>query len=139
MGETDALNPEPRINSDTTPFPGNVVNKTEAASAEESLRMPSPLTDSPNPTNIRSETTHSSVLLQVSPPLTGMDVKQNKKEAERMQRELEKQRRAAAEKKSREQATAVMQKRSRMSTKELDGLEWRGGSSGYTYSQWPQN
>ncbi|KAJ7922404.1 hypothetical protein B0H13DRAFT_2410280 [Mycena leptocephala] len=139
MGETDALISEPRIKSDTTLFPGNVGNETEAVSAEESLRFPSPLPNSPNPTNIRSETTHSSILLEASPPRTGMDVKQNKKEAERMQRELEKRRRAAAEKKLREQATAVMQKRSRMSTKELDGLEWRGGPSGYTYSQWPQN
>jgi hypothetical protein len=65
-----------------------------------------------------------------------MDVKQNKKEAERMQRELEKQRRAAAEKKLREQAMAVMQKRRQMGREELEW--WRGGN-GYAYNQWPQN
>ncbi|KIK70972.1 hypothetical protein GYMLUDRAFT_306609 [Collybiopsis luxurians FD-317 M1] len=55
----------------------------------------------------------------------------NKKEAERLHREAEKQRRALAEKMQREQARAVMQKRNLIlqnskSTKE--DIEWRGGT-----------
>ncbi|KAJ7828966.1 hypothetical protein B0H13DRAFT_2436659 [Mycena leptocephala] len=134
-GEPDTLYPELRINSDTTLSPGNVGNETEAASAQGSLRVPSPLVNPLNPTS-SSKTTHSSVRLEASPPHTGMDVKQNKKEAERMQRELEKQRRAAAEKKLREQAMVVMQKRRQMGREELEW--WRGGN-GYAYNQWPQN
>ncbi|KAJ7910104.1 hypothetical protein B0H13DRAFT_1877022 [Mycena leptocephala] len=134
MGEADVSIPEPRINSGTTLSPGNVDNETEAVCAQESLRMPPPLGNPPgylSPTNIRSETTQSSVLLEASPPRTDMDTKQHKREAARMQRELEKQRRAAMAKMLREQATAVMQNRSRIITKQSEDLEWRGGPNGY--------
>jgi hypothetical protein len=59
-----------------------------------------------------------------------VDNKKNKKEAERIQRELEKQRRAHLEKMHREQARAVMQKRNMIIQKTTgkDNLEWRGGS-----------
>jgi hypothetical protein len=60
-----------------------------------------------------------------------MDTKQHKREAARMRRELEKQRRAAMAKMLREQATAVMQNRSRIITKQSEDLEWRGGANGY--------
>ncbi|KAJ7813486.1 hypothetical protein B0H13DRAFT_2466782 [Mycena leptocephala] len=119
MGEPDTLYPEPRINSDTTLFPGNVGNETEVASAQESLHVPSPLVNPLNPTS-SSETPHSSIRLEASSSHTGMDVKQNKKEAERMQRELEKQRRVVVEKRWREQATAVMQKRRQIGREELE-------------------
>lgn len=61
-----------------------------------------------------------------------VDIKKgNKKEAERLQREAEKQRRALAEKMHREQARAVMQKRNqivqKLSTTKED-LDWIGGS-----------
>ncbi|KAJ7649763.1 hypothetical protein FB45DRAFT_1049943 [Roridomyces roridus] len=49
-----------------------------------------------------------------------VDVKKNKKEAERIQREAEKQRRALAERMQREQARAVMQKRNQIAPRELE-------------------
>jgi len=107
------------LNSQEDQTMGNVGNETEAASAPKSLHVPPPLVNPLNPTS-SLETTHSSVRLEACSPPTGMDVKQNKKEAERMQRELEKQRRAAAEKKWREQATAVMQKRRQIGREELE-------------------
>ncbi|KAF8922562.1 kinase-like domain-containing protein [Mucidula mucida] len=61
-----------------------------------------------------------------------VDIKKvNKKEAERLQREAEKQRRALAEKMHREQARAVMQKRNQIVQKlstTKDDLDWIGGS-----------
>ncbi|KAJ6610928.1 kinase-like domain-containing protein [Mycena sp. CBHHK59/15] len=62
------------------------------------------------------------------PPLEEMQ--KNKKEAERIQREAEKQRRALAEKMHREQARAVMQKRNQMMQKTAVAreLEWDGGT-----------
>ncbi|KAK0506220.1 kinase-like domain-containing protein [Armillaria luteobubalina] len=56
--------------------------------------------------------------------------KMNKKEAERLQREAEKQRRALAEKMQRDQARAVMQKRNQIVQKTTgkDDIEWLAGS-----------
>ncbi|TFK41165.1 kinase-like domain-containing protein [Crucibulum laeve] len=55
--------------------------------------------------------------------------KLNKKEAERLQREAEKQRRQLKEKMNREQARAVMQKRNQVLQKTaVDDIEWVGGS-----------
>ena len=62
------------------------------------------------------------------PPLqTGSDLKKRlKKEAERVQREAEKQRRKLAEKMHRDQARAVMQKRNQMMHRTIDNdIEWR--------------
>ncbi|KAF5390236.1 hypothetical protein D9757_002954 [Collybiopsis confluens] len=58
----------------------------------------------------------------------------NKKEAERLHREAEKQRRALAERMQREQARAVMQKRNLIlqnstSAKEAPFIEWRNGGN----------
>lgn len=53
--------------------------------------------------------------------------KMNKKEAEKLQREAEKQRRALAEKMHREQARAVMQKRNQIQ-KAAEEVEWIGGN-----------
>lgn len=66
----------------------------------------------------------------VDGPKGRIDPKKNKKEAERIQREAEKQRRALLEKMHREQARAVMQKRNMIIQKTTgkDNLEWRGGS-----------
>ncbi|KAJ7597030.1 kinase-like domain-containing protein [Mycena floridula] len=64
-----------------------------------------------------------------------MDMKKmNKKEAERLQREAEKQRRALAEKNHREQARAVMQKRNQILVKK-DEIEWSGGSGQRLWSE----
>jgi len=65
-----------------------------------------------------------------SPLRADGDVKKiNKKEAERVQREAEKQRRKLAEKMHREQARAVMQKRNQMMQKTIgNDIEWEGGN-----------
>ncbi|KAF5374752.1 hypothetical protein D9758_000292 [Tetrapyrgos nigripes] len=55
----------------------------------------------------------------------------NKKEAERVRHEAEKQRRALAEKRQREQARGVMQKRDMIMQQKInakENIEWRGGS-----------
>ncbi|KAJ7071038.1 kinase-like domain-containing protein [Mycena amicta] len=75
-----------------------------SSSDSRSLREPSPIREAPR----------------------RMDAKKNKKEAERIQREAEKQRRALAEKMQREQARAVMQKRS-LITQNHTQFEWDGG------------
>lgn len=63
-----------------------------------------------------------------SPRKSGEIKKFNKKEAERLQREAEKERRKLAEKMHREQARAVMQKRSQMVAKTVGNeIEWLGG------------
>lgn len=54
--------------------------------------------------------------------------KRNKKEAEKVQREAEKQKRALAEKMQKEQARAVMQKRNQIVVKK-DDIEWIGGAN----------
>lgn len=53
--------------------------------------------------------------------------KMNKKEAEKVQREAEQQRRALAQRTQREQARAVMQKRNQIIVKK-DDIEWIGGA-----------
>jgi hypothetical protein len=80
----------------------------------------------------QSASTDSSEMSPVNEPPKPMDPKKAKKEAERLQREAEKQRRALAEKMQREQARAVMQKRSQMlmkQTGEGDELEWKWQTS----------
>ncbi|KAF8622479.1 hypothetical protein AX15_006995 [Amanita polypyramis BW_CC] len=79
-----------------------------------------------------SSTDHKSV--HDSPPgnmptRNSEDIKKlNKKEAERLQREAEKERRKLVEKMHREQARAVMQKRSQMVAKTFSNdIEWLGG------------
>lgn len=76
-----------------------------ASSDSKSLREPSPVPE---------------------PPLRHADAKKNKKEAERIQREAEKQRRALAVKMQREQARAVMQKRNQMTQDAARQFEWDG-------------
>lgn len=79
----------------------------------------------------QSSSTDSRSLQEPSPvrERTDSDIKKIKKEAERVQREAEKQRRKLAEKMHREQARAVMQKRSQMVQKTTGNeLEWLGGN-----------
>ena len=101
-----------------------------------------PLEEVPVPANsvsslkrMQSSSTDSKSLRDLSPvresPLRADgDVKKiNKKEAERVQREAEKQRRKLAEKMHREQARAVMQKRNQMMQKTIgNDIEWEGGN-----------
>ncbi|KAF7306918.1 hypothetical protein MIND_00484300 [Mycena indigotica] len=77
-----------------------------SSSDSRSLREPSPIREAPR----------------------RMDAKKNRKEAERIQREAEKQRRALAEKMQREQARAVMQKRSQITQNAARQFEWDGGA-----------
>ncbi|KAG6900131.1 hypothetical protein C0993_002476 [Termitomyces sp. T159_Od127] len=79
----------------------------------------------------QSSSTDSRSLQEPSPirERTDNDIKKIKKEAERVQREAEKQRRKLAEKMHREQARAVMQKRNQMVQKTTGNeLEWLGGN-----------
>ncbi|KAJ7706191.1 kinase-like domain-containing protein [Mycena rosella] len=86
-------------------------------------------TSTPSLKRSQSSSTDSRSLRELSPVREPrrMDAKKNKKEAERIQREAEKQRRALAEKMQREQARAVMQKRSQM-TQNARQFEWDGGT-----------
>ncbi|KAJ6604642.1 kinase-like domain-containing protein [Mycena vulgaris] len=86
-------------------------------------------TSTPSLKRSQSSSTDSRSLRELSPirEPRRMDAKKNKKEAERIQREAEKQRRALAEKMQREQARAVMQKRSQM-TQNAREFEWDGGT-----------
>ncbi|KAJ7487591.1 kinase-like domain-containing protein [Mycena galericulata] len=87
-------------------------------------------TSTPSLKRSQSSSTDSKSLREPSPirePPRRTDAKKNKKEAERIQREAEKQRRALADKMQREQARAVMQKRSQMAQKAAGQLEWDGG------------
>ncbi|KAJ7634296.1 kinase-like domain-containing protein [Mycena polygramma] len=78
-----------------------------SSSSSKSLREPSPIREQPRL----------------------MDAKKNKKEAERIQREAEKQRRALAVKMQREQARAVMQKRNHLVAQAtVREFEWDGGT-----------
>ncbi|KAJ7103541.1 kinase-like domain-containing protein [Mycena belliarum] len=86
-------------------------------------------TSTPSLKRSQSSSTDSKSLREPSPirEPRRMDAKKNKKEAERIQREAEKQRRALLEKMQREQARAVMQKRSQM-TQNARQVEWDGGT-----------
>jgi hypothetical protein len=86
-------------------------------------------TSTPSLKRSQSSSTDSRSLREPSPirEPRRVDIKKNKKEAERIQREAEKQRRALAEKMQREQARAVMQKRSQMA-QNARHLEWDGGA-----------
>jgi meiosis induction protein kinase IME2/SME1 len=97
--------------------------------------VPVPANPMPSLKRMQSSSTDSRSLRDLSParesPLrTDGDVKKiNKKEAERVQREAEKQRRKLAEKMHREQARAVMQKRNQMMQKTMgNDIEWEGGN-----------
>jgi hypothetical protein len=97
--------------------------------------VPVPANPMPSLKRMQSSSTDSKSLRDLSPvresPLrTDGDVKKiNKKEAERVQREAEKQRRKLAEKMHREQARAVMQKRNQMMQKTIgNDIEWEGGN-----------
>ena len=82
----------------------------------------------------RTQSTNSDCLsvTDVSPANTRKDAKAIKREAERLQLEAEKQRRALAERSHREQARAVMQKRNQMlmQTTGRNELEWKWTHSG---------
>jgi meiosis induction protein kinase IME2/SME1 len=97
--------------------------------------VPVPANPMPSLKRMQSSSTDSKSLRDLSPvresPLRADgDVKKiNKKEAERVQREAEKQRRKLAEKMHREQARAVMQKRNQMMQKTVgNDIEWAGGN-----------
>lgn len=82
----------------------------------------------------RTQSTNSDSLsvTDASPANTRKDAKAIKREAERLQLEAEKQRRALAERSHREQARAVMQKRNQMlmQTTARNDLEWNWTHSG---------
>lgn len=77
----------------------------------------------------QSSSTDSRSLSEMSPvqeiPTRQKDPKKAKKEAEQLEREAQKQRRAMAEKAHREQARAVMQKRSQVLSGDSDDIEWK--------------
>ena len=89
---------------------------------------------SSTPSLKRTQSTNSDSLsaTDVSPSNTRKDAKAIKREAERLQLEAEKQRRALAERSHREQARAVMQKRNQMlkQTTGRNELEWKWAHSG---------
>ncbi|KAJ7125587.1 kinase-like domain-containing protein [Mycena crocata] len=88
-------------------------------------------TSTPSLKRSQSSSTDSRSLREPSPirEPPRRDAKKNKKEAERIQREAEKQRRELAVKMQREQARAVMQKRSQMTQNGPSRqLEWDGGT-----------
>ncbi|KAJ7225522.1 kinase-like domain-containing protein [Mycena pura] len=89
-------------------------------------------TSTPSLKRSQSSSSDSRSLREPSPlhAPSRVDAKKNKKEAERIQREAEKQRRALAEKTQREQARAVIQKRNLMTQKtgRLGEFEWGGGT-----------
>ncbi|GLB36144.1 putative serine/Threonine protein kinases, catalytic domain [Lyophyllum shimeji] len=96
--------------------------------------VPIPPTSTPSLKRSQSSSTDSKSLRDHSPIRESalrpdIDLKKIKKEAERVQREAEKQRRKLAEKNHREQARAVMQKRNQMMQKAASNeLEWAGGN-----------
>jgi meiosis induction protein kinase IME2/SME1 len=77
----------------------------------------------------QSSSTDSRSLSEMSPvqdaPVRPIDPKKAKKEAEQLEREAQKQRRAMAEKAHRDQARAVMQKRTQVLSGDSDDLEWK--------------
>jgi hypothetical protein len=75
----------------------------------------------------QSSSTDSRSLAEMSPiqEVPTMDPKKARKEAERLQRDANKQRRALAEKAQREQARAVMQKRNKLVSGDSDDIEWK--------------
>ncbi|KAJ3575636.1 hypothetical protein NP233_g959 [Leucocoprinus birnbaumii] len=77
----------------------------------------------------RTQSSSTDKSIRVPTPPTENDPRKNKKEAERLQREAEKQRRELADKRHREQARAVIQKRHQMmrGTAGTD-LEWQTGN-----------
>ena len=89
---------------------------------------------SSTPSLKRTQSTNSDSLsvTDVPPAYTRKDAKAIKREAERLQLEAEKQRRALAERLQKEQARAVMQKRSQMliQTTARNELEWKWTHSG---------
>lgn len=88
---------------------------------------------SSTPSLKRTQSTNSDSLsaTDTSPANTRKDAKAIKREAERLQLEAEKQRRALAERSQREQARAVMQKRNQMLKQTTAGneLEWKWAHS----------
>lgn len=88
-------------------------------------------TSTPSLKRSQTSSSDSKSLREPSPvrePPRHIDAKKNKKEAERIQREAEKQRRALAVKMQREQARAVMQKRNQMTQDAARQFEWDGGT-----------
>ncbi|KAG5733324.1 Sporulation protein kinase pit1 [Termitomyces sp. T112] len=104
-------------------------DKTHLPTLDE---VPLPSSSStPSLKRTQTSSTDSRSLQEPSPirERTDIDIKKIKKEAERVQREAEKQRRKLAENMHREQARAVMQKRSQMVQKTTSNeLEWLGGN-----------
>lgn len=91
----------------------------------------------------QSSSTDSRSLSEMSPiqdvPVRHMDPKQIKKEAERVQREADIQRRTMKEKEQRDQARAVMEKRNKMNKMlaEPDDLAWKFHLAGNMANQRP--
>ena len=104
----------------------------------DELAVP-PTMSTPSLKRIQSSSSDSHSLSEISPvgepivddpPTAPMDAKQRKKEAERIALEAEKARRALAEKRSREQARSVMQKRNQMLKQQKGShIEWENTTS----------
>ncbi|KAJ6563697.1 hypothetical protein DFH09DRAFT_1278913 [Mycena vulgaris] len=124
----DAPNTVHRVVSGAGPSPGNADSGIEVASGQGSLLSPQVHSSADrDPTDIRLQNTDSNVLLEASP--LRMDVKAHKKEVERIQRQLGRERRALAEKMHREAARAVLQKRKHIEQTSTSSqeIEWSGG------------
>lgn len=99
----------------------------------DEMQIAASSSSTPSLKRTQSSSTDSRSLSEMSPiqdnPVQQTDPKKIKKDAERVQRDAEKQRRALAEKRQREQAQAVMQKRQILSHNDEDIL-WKRGAPG---------
>ena len=104
-------------------------DKNHALAPVDEMVIAASSSSTPSLKRTQSSSTDSRSLSEMSPvqeaPARPVDPKKAKKEAEQMEREAQKQRRAMAEKAHREQARAVMQKRNQMLSGDSDELEWK--------------
>ncbi|KAF8640790.1 hypothetical protein AX17_000439 [Amanita inopinata Kibby_2008] len=113
-------------------FGGDKSHHNTLPPVDETAALPSsvPSLKRPQTSSTDSKSLRESSPVRAAPSRKAGDVKKfNKKEAERLQREAEKEKRKLAEKMHREQARAVMQKRSQMMAKTFgNDIEWLGGN-----------
>ncbi|KAF7969042.1 hypothetical protein HWV62_6617 [Athelia sp. TMB] len=104
-------------------------DKHHALPPVEEIPIAGSSSSTPSLKRTQSSSTDSRSLSELSPVVESphqMDPKMAKKEAERLHRDAEKQRRAMAEKANREQARAVMQKRNQVQQPgDTEFLEWK--------------
>ena len=108
-------------------------DKSQTLPPVDEMQIAASSSSTPSLKRTQSSSTDSRSLSEMSPiqdnPVQQTDPKKIKKDAERVQRDAEKQRRALAEKRQREQAQAVMQKRQILSHNDEDIL-WKRGAPG---------